>query len=280
MDSLKQGEIWSLAGRILHYAPLVPTSRFNIVHIVRANSYSTNKQALVPVSPDLKRQLHFWWILLRTTDGLASIPYPLTSPPAWALNFYTDAAGGFTLSIGHGTGGLSQGFWFFVPWGRKINSGIRGADGKQLSRKLSALELVGPLICLAAGFDRCRGRPIVIWVDNAGSVAIWRKGYSFSCPLSTTLVAAIGRLAAAAGSTVYIQKITRCSGTGSTLADLLSKGKVQRFRDSLPADWLLPTDPAWIPPSILQWISDPVARPDLGDRILNDLSPRVKLLSQ
>ena len=182
------------------------------------------------------------------------------------------------MSVGQGTGGIGPNFWFMVPWGRKINSGMRSADGKQLSKKLSALELVGPLICVSSAKALCRGRPVRIWVDNAGSVAIWRKGYSSTCPLCTTLVAAIGRVAAALGCTVAIDKITRCDGTGATLADELSKGKLSRFKARLPCSWTLPDEPAWIPPAILQWIADPVARPDLGDRILADLAGRVVLL--
>jgi len=64
------------------------------------------------------------------------------------------------------------------------------------------------------------------------------------------------------------------------LADELSKGRLRRFKQRLPAGWVLPTEPAWIPPAILQWIADPVARPDLGDRILADLRQRGVILLQ
>jgi hypothetical protein len=148
---------------------------------------------------------------------------------------------------------------------------MRAADGRQLRKKLSALELVGPLICIASAARKCRSKPVRIWVDDAGSVAIWKKGYSTSCTLCTTLVAAIGRLSAALGATVAIEKITRRSDTGAILADELSKGRMRQFWSLKPDDWTLPIDPAWIPPSILQWIADPVPTPDLGDRILRDL---------
>jgi hypothetical protein len=273
-----QAEIWSLVGRLIHYAPLVPGGRFNIGHLVKASSISQDRNFPVPVTGDMKRQLTFWWIILRATDGLASIPTPPHQLPPWAVEFYTDAAGGSMMSIGQGTGGVGPNFWFMVPWGRKINSSMRSEEGRQLRKKLSALELVGPLICLASGSAICRSKPVRIWVDNAGSVAIWRKGYSSSCSLCTTLVAAISRIAAALGATVNIEKITRCSNTGAELADELSKGRLQGFKSRLPANWFLPTEPAWIPPAILQWIADPVSRPDLGDRILVDLKSRIKLL--
>jgi hypothetical protein len=278
-DTLPQHEVWSLVGKILHYAPLIPDGKFNIGHLIKANSCSEDRRYPVHITADMKRQLHFWWIMLRATDGLAGIPPPSNRQlPPWAIEFYTDAAGGSMLSIGQGTGGIGPNFWFIVPWGRKINSSMRAADGKQLRKKMSALELVGPLICIAAGAAICRSRPVRIWVDNSGSVAIWRKGYSSSCSLCTTLVAAIGRLAAALGSVVSIEKITRRSDTGAILADELSKGKLRRFRDRLPDNWALPIEPATIPTAILQWIADPKPQPHLGDKILDELRRNTKLL--
>jgi hypothetical protein len=277
-DTLPQHEVWSLVGKIIHYAPLIPTGRFNIGHLIKASGASTLRLHPVHITADAKRQLNFWYTMLRATEGLMSIPGPLSRRPAWAIQFFTDAAGGSSLSVGQGTGGIGPGFWFMVPWGRKINSGMRTAEGRQLSKKLSALELVGPLICVASGAALCRGRPVRIWVDNSGSVAIWRKGYSSTCPLCTTLVNAISRVAAALGASVAIDKITRCSETGATIADELSKGRLYRVKSRLPQGWEMPGDPAWIPASILQWIADPVPSPDLGNKILDELRSRVLLL--
>jgi hypothetical protein len=209
--------------------------------------------------------------MLKTVDNVASIPAPERFP-AWTVEFYTDAASGSLISTGHGAGGHSGEFWFYAPWGHRINCGMRGHDGKRFSRKLSALELVGPLICIAAGRHLCRRRPIRIWVDNAGSVGIWRKGYSTTCLLCTTLVAAIGRIAAAIGCTVAIEKITRCSDVNASLADHLSKGDFTAFRRDWPTDRPRALDPAWIPPAILAWIDYPVSDLDLGDKILRQLS--------
>ena len=86
--------------------------------------------------------------------------------------------------VGLNCGGVSGDRWFYLPWGRKINTGVRH-KGKRLSSKMSALELVGPLICLASEPDLVQSAPIRIWVDNIGSVRIWRKGYSSSCELCT-----------------------------------------------------------------------------------------------
>jgi hypothetical protein len=85
---------------------------------------------------------------------------------------------------------------------------------------------------------------------------------------------AINTVATAAGCTVAIEKITRCSNTGSELADELSKGRYLAFKRKLPASWPVNTEPAWIPPSILAWIAKPAADRQLGDRILQDIKYR------
>jgi hypothetical protein len=271
-ESIPQHEMWSLVGRILHYAPLIPCGKFNIGELIITGAASKNRNDTVVMSPGIRRQLYFWWVMLKTTSGLATIPPPANRFPAWTLEFYTDAAGGSLQSVGHGTGGIREDFWFMVPWSRKINSGSRQTDGRRLSRKLSALELVGPLIGIAADFNSCRGRPARIWVDNSGAVGIWRKGYSTRCQLCTTLVTAIGRVTAAAGCRLTIEKVARCSNTGAELADELSKGRFGAFKRKLPANWVIRTEPARIPASILAWIAVPTVEYNLGDKILHDLN--------
>ena len=165
---------------------------------------------------------------------------------------------------------MGSGFWFFVPWGRKINAGVKAEDGKKLSRKLSALELVGPLVCVAADFRACRGNPVRIWVDNAGSIAIWRKGYSSSCGLCTTLVKAIATVAAGAGCRVTVDKITRRSVLGARVADSLSKADFSCL-EVAHKEWGLPRDPATIPREVLAWVANPAVDDELGDRILKEI---------
>ena len=119
-----------------------------------------------------------------------------------------------TDSLGRGTGGVCREEWFYMPWSARVNGGAWKVDGKKVGRKLSALELVVPLAALVVFARRCRLRPVRLWVDNAGSVRIWSKGYSSFCKLSTTLVKAISVVAAGLGSRVDIVKITRCSTEG------------------------------------------------------------------
>ena len=121
-----------------------------------------------------------------------------------------------------------------------------------LDRVMSALELLGPLLALAAEFRQFSNKEVNIWVDNAASVFIWKKGYSSRCDLSTTLVKAIPTLGASIGCRVHISKITRCSILLATMADALSKRAFLRFWSLVQEEGLdMPLDMAWIPQSLV-----------------------------
>ena len=271
-------EVWSLVGRVIHYCPLVPAGRFNIHHLIKINGKAGGRHDLVPITDNVKRQLRFWLVILNATSGLASIPAVGLGAPAWAREFFTDAAGGSTSYVGAGCGGVSGDWWFFLPWGRKINSGVK-FEGRRLSGKMSALELVGPLVCVCSEPDLVRCRPIRIFVDNIGSVRIWGKGYSSSCSLSTTLVLALGTVAAALGCQVFVEKVARCSSPPAVMADALSKAAFGKCREAAAdAGWSLRAEPGWVPPALLRWVANPAADENLGTDILADLGSRAALL--
>ena len=146
-------------------------------------------------------------------------------------------------------------------------------DGKKVGRKLSALELIGPLIALVAFADECRRWPVSIWVDNAGSVGVWRKGYSSYCRLCTTLVKAISVVAAGLRCRVAVQKITRCSDRGAVIADMLSKAQFEEAALHARQDggrWQ--PEPARVPGVLLEWVAAPYPDDDLGHRLLMHLA--------
>ena len=278
-DCLRQDEIWSLVGRVLHYCPLVPAGRFNIDHLIKANGVSSEKKRMVELSPAFKRQVWFWLTMVRVSSGHCRIPDPEDRFPVWTRECYTDSAGGSMGRPGRGAGVVSESWWCYYPWARKVNCGVRAEDGKKLGRKLSALELVGPLICLTAGSSWCRNRPVRVWVDNMGSVKIWKKGYSPVCGLCTTLVKAISAVAAGLGCRFTIEKITRCSGAGAVMADCLSKADFNGFRrTALEAGWGLDVGPGRIPGSVLRWLENPVVDDQLGGTILREMAGESEIL--
>ena len=135
------------------------------------------------------------------------------------------------------------------------------------------MELVGPLVALVVFARQCRLQPVRIWVDNAGSVRIWNKGYSSFCRLSTTLVKAISVVAAGLGCRVDILKITRCSTERAVMADMLSKGDLQgciRMGNLMGLD--MAATPTPIPKPLLRWACLPVPDDNLGHVLLGYLA--------
>ena len=235
---------------------------------------------MVPISAEMKKQLSFWFYMIQVCAGRGSIPDPDASLPSWAVDIYTDAAGGTTSSPGHGAGVVCNTWWAYLPWSRAINRGDPSPSGRSLARGMSALELVGPLLAISSGYHLCKNTALRLWVDNAGSVYIWKKGYSSSCQLSTTLVKAIAQVAAGLGCTVDIVKVTRCSTPLATMADALSKAAFMRFWDLARStdSVLLPLEPGWVPPALLQWVAAPKNDDELGHKILSQVALKTKVL--
>ena len=104
---------------------------------------------------------------------------------------------------------LYPNWWAYAKWGHNVNSGKRYRDGKKTSNKMSALELIPPLVALCSAGSFLRGKPLVFFVDNSGSVAMLNKGWSTSCMLCNTLIVAISQVAAALHCKAALRKIKR-----------------------------------------------------------------------
>ena len=272
-DHLTQRKLWSIVGKIIHVKALVPSGRYNLFHLIVANNVSDDPKCSVPVSADLKREAWFWFTMLQVCSGKAQIPDPAVGLPAWAIDIYTDAAGGSWQSKHQGVGAVASNFWVSMTWSRAINTGKPTGDGRRLDRIMSALELLGPLLALCSAVSFCRGAAVRIWVDNAGSVFIYKKGYSISCPYSSAIATAIDTVAAGIGCHLDIQKITRCSSDGALLADCLSKGAMARFWEVAGRSTMFncPVRPLAVPQVLLDWIEKPWPDFDLGDKLLKEL---------
>ena len=183
------------------------------------------------------------------------------------------------MTIGNGCGVVLEEWWTYIPWSAKINKDGRSETGKRLGRKLSALELVGPLALLCGAPEKVRGQAVKIMVDNAGSVAIWRKGYSTSCELSSTLVLAMYEVSVALECRVEVLKVTRCSDVGSQMADALSKAEFVKFKEvSQQHSHELSKDIGTVPKALIKWINEPQGDWTLGSKILGEMRKYTDLL--
>jgi hypothetical protein len=277
-EAIPAKEMKSIAGKIINIKPLFPSGKYNMDKIMKGLA-SSNQQDQVELDQSCKRQLHFWVVMLSACQGHLSIPRLNRPLPQWTLNIYTDAAAGTMESLGRGVGGVCHNEWFYCPWSPKVDSSSHTVNGKKVARKLSALELIGPLIAITTMAKNLFKQPVRIWVNNAGSIGAWNKGYSNSCDLCTSIITAITTIAAGIGADLQIQKITRCTTVGSILADHLSKANFTAFRNlSTTEDWPLETEPVAIPPTMLQWLHAPTTTDDLGHQLLKHIGKTIPVL--
>ena len=275
-----QNQMWSIAGKIINVKALVPSGKYNIDHILRASAQSTDAAEKVIISYNLKKQLEFWSNMLPLCSGRILIPNPDACLPPWTIETYTDAAGGSWQKSWHGVGAVNSFWWAYLPWSNEINSGGDAGNGRRLNRVMSALELMGPLLVLAAGFNWCKNNCVRVWVDNMASVCIFKKGYSSSCRLSSTIVKAISSIAAAINCRVEVEKITRCSNPYAVMSDNLSKGKFKDFLSLAKEESdHIPIDMAWIPFALKEWVAAPVEDDLLGHKILLEISNYTEVFS-
>lgn len=266
-ETVELKELESLVGKIIHVRPLVPGGRFHIDALLEAQTLARRTSGKIKIGDRLRNQLVYWRVLLPVCSGRIPIPDPDQAMPAWTIEAYTDAAGGSLRTPGLGLGGVCGQWWFYLPWSRAINVGVDD-KGKKLAEKLSFLELLGPLVIVSAGAVFCRGQPVRIWVDNIGSVIIWRKGYSPKCAYTTTVAKAISVVATGICCRVDVVKIRRCSTPGAIMADALSKAAFGKFTRR----WIGPLPDAGRVPMVLRrWLLDPVPSDTLGDEILAEI---------
>ena len=166
----------------------------------------------VEVTEWARVEAHYWSMMLPFCGKRTVLPDPDYQLPPWTLTADTGAAGRTRKTWGYGSGAvLGEHWWCYLPWGEAINCGYTYKDGVRLNCKMSAWELIGLLLVLTAGAELVRNRSLIVQVDNAGSVAIFKKGWCTSCMLCTTLALAIAEVAAALNCRIKIKKVLTCS---------------------------------------------------------------------
>ena len=280
MEEIPSATMETLVGKIVHVKPLIPGGKFHISELQRAigdirreeirqKEAGVSSPIYVRMTSLLEAQLMYWRVLLPACSGRVPIPDLNVGVAPWTIEFYTDAAGGSLSKKGQGVGAVGPSWWAYMAWPRSVNIRKRRLDGVWLGGKMALLELLGPLVVIAAGYRICGGKDIRIWVDNNSSVVIFQKGYSPVCGYSTCVVRAINVVASRIACRVTVAEITRCSTREAVAADALSKAHFGRFLSC----WEGPLpDGARAPVAILRWLhagADPLA--PLGEMILKEL---------
>ena len=268
-----------LCGKLVDIRDLIIGAKFHLAHLIMAATVYSDKQDMEEIAVMdewLKSDLRYFSLVLPVYSRRTKLQDPDRRPAAWAVRSHTDSAGG-SETIGRGVGmTIFPNIWTYVPWGKRINEGWRAYDGKRLSNKMSAWELVGPLLTVSCTGNTLSGKQVEVFVDNDGSVQIWNKGWTTKCDLCNTLILAIHQVSTGLNIELFISGISRCSSKESEACDALSKCEMKRFLSNMPEADITPKT---VPTAILTWLENPVPDRNLGDRILKELSKTCEVLN-
>lgn len=271
--------IKKICGKLIDIRNLVPGAKFHLAHLlVAANKFTEqgDMENIVVLDNWCREDLYWFVIMLPIYSQRTELKDPDRKPDHWTVKSYSDAAGGSAISPGRGVGStIFPNMWSFIPWGKRINLGWRAYDRKKLSHKMSAWELVGPLLTLVMGGNTLSGKQLVVYVDNEGSVLMYKKGWSTVCDLCNTLLLAIHQVSTALTCELFVCSITRCSTAGARAADALSKSDKRRFWQFMPE---ANREPEAVPEALRKWIDKPVPSRSLGKDILSELKGKYDLL--
>ena len=114
-------------------------------------------------------------------------------------------------------------------------------------------------MCACIAPDLIRNKALEVFIDNQGTVDIFRKGYSCQDHYSYTLAKALFDVCQGLNAQATITKICRCSTLMAVVADKLSKADIRGAKQLVPT---MTPAPQEVPRALIEWIIDP--RPDLS----------------
>ena len=130
--------------------------------------------------------------------------------------------------------------------------------------------------------DITSNNEVVTYIDNMGTCVFYQKGYDLRCSVTSSLLQQTEVVARGLNMVAPVQKVTRCSSLGPTLADMLSKGKMEEFNQLWPVGGGRELLQRRVPVPLLRWMKKPEVDHNLGRKILtwmvmNGTAPAVAL---
>ena len=267
--ALPAGSLRKLSGKLVHYAPLVPNSRWFLGQLVGATGAATDipDGEVVQLGPWLLADLQFWRTMLPFSGGRALVDDPDYRVWPGALTGDSDASGKGEGERGIGAV-LGASTWAFMGLGGSTRGGAHADDGKELQSKMSVWELCGPLVLLIAAEHEVEGKQLRVMVDNIGAVYAYRKGWSNTCDLLSTVAKATAVVAMALQCELEVVKVTRCSTKGAKAADALSRGDRKGHRSHQPQAARNQSRTSRV---LRKWLEKPTPDGELGTRIVQEM---------
>ena len=199
-DTATIREAQSVNGKLIYMMDLVPGGRYRVSHLMKLATSSEDMWRRVTITEDIRRDLRWWTrVIILTKEGMPIPPHRgFVTPPWCAVRGDTDAAGGSLSTPGRGLGAICDGAWAVLRWPAIINGdSVAQCCGNRWRFKLTFLEIIGHLLHLVAFPDKVRNKSLVTYIDNAGSCAVWRKGYDLHCGTTDTILRACDFVAVA-----------------------------------------------------------------------------------
>ena len=264
-SSVANGDAMTVSGKIAHYAPLFPGSKWWKKPITSLPDHESHKKKVLQIPP-LTRKAIRWWIISINRLRLGNLPIkdPLALFPSPSITVYTDASG-----VHNDRNRLKRGGGVFLPSNLlvRIIWPSRKSWITRFGHSTTLLESIACLQGLISAIMQHGRSTFVIHCDNAGTCASFRKGSS-KCHYNWTILKAMDDVASGTMSLVSITKTRRCSGVGEIIADTIAKGCI----GDLSTNYM--PSPIWLRPSrvLCDWISNPTITSSLGHDLLQEIS--------
>ena len=153
------------------------------------------------------------------------------------------------------------------PWEGRIRFVWSTTEGDFVQRKLSFLEGVAALASLFTAHKAVKNGHILIHSDNMGLVAAYRK-QNARCPYLYSVILAIIKFARSINAVVSIEHINRCLTDNALIADLLSKGMLQKAWRMFPRSCHL----GGLSLKLLKCLRNPFPTRVLGDAMAREIA--------
>ena len=260
-----------VSGKIAHYAPLFPWSKWWKKPINSLPDHDSCKKKILQISPLAKKTTR-WWIMTIKRLRLGNLPikYPAFLFPSNNISVYTDASGVHT-----NRNRLQRGGGVYLPNNSLVRFTWPGNNHwiKKHGHSTTLLESIACLQGLISAILQYGRSAFVIHCDNAGTCGSFRKG-SCTCTYTWTILKAVDDVASGTMSLVSIAKTRRCSDLGEIISDTIAKGCIS----NLPHMGL--SSPVWLRPSraLMDWIQNPTVTSSLGQSILLEMSGHIDVV--
>ena len=220
--TLKQ--LQSLCGSLAFCSRALPSGRAFSRRLYLATAKAKKPHHFIRITKDVYEDLMMWKLFIENFNGTS---YILDD---WISNFdlklYTDSAGGAS----RGCGAYCQNKWVYLQWPLEwVNS--------EILKDITFLEIIPIALAIFLWYKLFHKKRIIFYIDNLAVVSILNSKTSKSARVMVLLRFIV--YWSLVGNLNF--KAVHISSSKNVLADCLSRGKFQKFRELLPSADPVPT---------------------------------------